>query len=61
MVSYATVWWAIRSHGPRGHNRFNFGAGTKDATIYVLNMQPVIPINLTEDWNLITRIIMPIR
>ena len=30
-------------------NNFNFSAGPKDATIYVLNVQPVIPINLTED------------
>jgi hypothetical protein len=41
-------------------NNFNFGAGPKDATIYVLNVQPVIPLRLTEDWNLITRIITPI-
>ena len=41
-------------------NDFNLGAGTKDQTVYVLNVQPVIPINLTEDWNLITRIIAPI-
>ncbi|MGH8070875.1 MAG: neuromedin U [Candidatus Entotheonellia bacterium] len=41
-------------------NNFNVGAGTKDATIYVLNVQPVIPLTLTEDWNVITRIITPI-
>ena len=41
-------------------NDFNFGAGTNDATIYVLNVQPVIPLKLTEDWNLITRVITPI-
>jgi hypothetical protein len=29
-------------------------------TIYVLNVQPVIPIKLSDDWNLITRIVMPI-
>ena len=34
---------------PFQHN-FNFGAGTKDATVYVLNVQPVIPLKLTEDW-----------
>jgi len=28
--------------------------------IYVLNVQPVIPFNLSEEWNLITRIIMPV-
>ena len=41
-------------------NNFNFGAGTKDATVYVLNVQPVIPLKLTADWNVITRIITPI-
>jgi hypothetical protein len=28
-------------------NNFNFGAGPNDATIYVLNVQPVIPLKLT--------------
>ena len=41
-------------------NNFNFGVGTKDATVYILNVQPVIPIHLNHDWNLITRTIMPI-
>jgi hypothetical protein len=41
-------------------NNFNFDAGPNDATIYNLNVQPVIPLKLTEDWNLITRIITPI-
>ena len=41
-------------------NDFNFDTGSKDATVYILNVQPVIPINLTKDWNLITRTIIPI-
>jgi hypothetical protein len=41
-------------------NNFNFGVGPYDATQYVLNIQPVIPISLSEDWNLITRTILPI-
>jgi hypothetical protein len=41
-------------------SNFNFDTGTKDATVYVLNVQPVIPIKLTRDWNLITRTIVPI-
>lgn len=41
-------------------NNFNFGAGSKDRIIYVLNVQPVIPLSLGPDWNLITRVIMPI-
>jgi hypothetical protein len=40
---------------------FNFGAGFHhNKMIYILNFQPVIPINLSEEWNLIARIIMPI-
>jgi len=41
-------------------NNFNFNTGEKDATVYILNVQPVIPIHLNHDWNLITRTIMPI-
>jgi hypothetical protein len=42
-------------------SNFNFGAGfNHNKMIYVLNVQPVIPIKLTEEWNLITRVIMPI-
>lgn len=41
-------------------SNFNFGAGSRDKMVYVLNVQPVIPITLNEDWNLITRTIVPI-
>ncbi len=42
-------------------SNFNFGAGfNHNKMIYVLNVQPVIPIKITEDWNLITRVVMPI-
>src|SRR5262247_1365083 len=41
-------------------NNFNFGAGSKNQMVYVLNVQPVIPIHLTDNWNLITRTITPI-
>jgi len=41
-------------------NNFNFNTGEKDATVYLLNVQPVVPIKLTHDWNLITRTIVPI-
>lgn len=42
--------------------QFNYdeGFGPKDAGRYTLNIQPVIPISLTEDWNLIVRTIVPI-
>ena len=41
-------------------NNFNVGAGSKDEMVWILNVQPVIPIKLNADWNLITRTIMPI-
>ena len=41
-------------------NNFNFGTGSKNRTVYIGNIQPVIPIKLGDDWNLITRTIMPI-
>jgi hypothetical protein len=41
-------------------NNFNFGTGSKNRTVYVGNIQPVIPIKLSDEWNLITRTILPI-
>jgi hypothetical protein len=41
-------------------SNFNFGVGPREVTQYVLNVQPVIPITLSDDWNLITRTIIPI-
>lgn len=41
-------------------NDFNFGTGPEDKTVWVLNVQPVIPLHLTESWNLITRVIIPV-
>jgi hypothetical protein len=41
-------------------NNFNFNVGPNNATQYILNIQPVIPVSLNENWNLITRTIMPI-
>ena len=40
-------------------SNFIFGAGD-DGFRYVLNVQPVIPISLNEDWNLIVRTIVPV-
>ena len=34
--------------------------GPDDDVQYILNIQPVIPFKLTEDWNLISRTIMPL-
>lgn len=41
-------------------NNTNFGVGPYRGTQDVLNVQPVIPFHLTDDWNLITRTIIPL-
>ena len=41
-------------------NNVNFGVGPHDDVQYILNIQPVIPFRLTEDWNLISRTIVPL-
>jgi hypothetical protein len=38
----------------------NFGVGPHSGTQEILNIQPVIPIHLTPDWNLISRTILPL-
>ncbi len=38
----------------------NFNVGTNDDPQQILNIQPVYPINLSDDWNLITRTIIPL-
>lgn len=41
-------------------SNFDFGGGVqKKGFQYTLNVQPVIPFKLTDDWNLITRTIIP--
>jgi hypothetical protein len=41
-------------------NNTNFNFGPLEKTQNVLNIQPVIPFALNEDWNLITRTILPV-
>jgi hypothetical protein len=41
-------------------NNMNFGVGPDDRVQDVLNIQPVIPFSLGDDWNLITRSILPV-
>lgn len=42
-------------------NNWDRGIGpNRDAERYTLNFQPVIPMSLGEDWNLITRVIVPL-
>ena len=42
-------------------NNFDFNTGPFDRTRYTLNIQPVIPFSISENWNLITRTIVPVR
>ena len=41
-------------------NNTNFGFGPGDDIQNVLNIQPVVPFHLNENWNLITRTIAPL-
>jgi hypothetical protein len=38
----------------------DFGIGENEATRSTLNIQPVVPFGLNEDWNLIVRTILPV-
>jgi hypothetical protein len=42
-------------------NNFDFGGGPAgDGFQYKLNLQPIVPISLNEEWNLISRTILPV-
>ncbi len=41
-------------------NNTNFNVGPNRGTQNILNIQPVVPFHVTEDWNLITRTILPL-
>ena len=41
-------------------NNNNFGVGPDGRIQDILNIQPVIPVKVSENWNLITRIVTPI-
>jgi hypothetical protein len=41
-------------------NNTNFNTGPHKGTQDILNVQPVIPIHVTEDWTVITRTILPL-
>jgi len=41
-------------------NNTNFDVGPEEDVQNVLNIQPVVPFNLNEKWNLITRTIIPV-
>lgn len=41
-------------------NNTNLNYGPEKKTQNILNIQPVIPVSVNEDWNIITRTIMPV-
>ncbi len=41
-------------------NNYDFDVGTEDGFRYTLNVQPVIPIELNDRWNMISRTIVPV-
>lgn len=41
-------------------NNTNFGVGPWNGTDNILNIKPVYPISITENWNLINRAILPV-
>jgi hypothetical protein len=45
---------------PLQYNFDEYGGLNDDASVSVLNIQPVIPFSMNENWNLITRTIVPL-
>ena len=41
-------------------NNTSFNVGPQSGTQNILNIQPVIPVSINSDWNLITRTIIPV-
>jgi len=41
-------------------NNFDFNVGPLEGFKYTLNLQPVIPISISEKWNMISRTILPV-
>jgi hypothetical protein len=41
-------------------NNWDFGIGPADAMKYTANIQPVIPVSISEEWNVIVRTILPV-
>jgi len=41
-------------------NNWDFGIGPADAMKYTANIQPVIPVSVSENWNVIIRTILPV-
>lgn len=45
---------------PLQYNYDEYGGLNDDASVNVLNVQPVIPFSMSENWNMITRTIVPL-
>ena len=41
-------------------SNYDFGIGPGDGTKWTTNIQPVIPFDLNDDWNVISRTILPV-
>jgi hypothetical protein len=41
-------------------NNWDFGIGPAQAMKYTANIQPVVPVSISQDWNLIIRTILPV-
>ncbi len=41
-------------------NNWDFGIGPAEAMKYTCNIQPVVPVSIGEDWNVIIRTILPV-
>ena len=41
-------------------NNTSFEFGPEEKTQNVMNIQPVVPFSISDDWNLITRTILPV-
>lgn len=41
-------------------NNFDFGFDPADGSRWLMNVQPVIPMSISEDWNFIGRVILPV-
>lgn len=39
---------------------FDYGIGPNNGSRFTMNIQPVIPLSISEDWNLIARAILPV-
>ena len=39
---------------------WDFGIGVNDASKFTLNIQPVVPVEINDDWNVIIRTILPV-